>query len=113
MHRGDFLAGWRFHVDVQRLALTDVGASADCQVEEFFLRDFPDGLVEQFEVVRDGFDVLDGASVSFELVDDLWSPQVQFDEVSDEVRVDADEFSGEDSSSENIGVVRLETFVIA
>lgn len=102
-----------FLVEVQTLGLTNVGASGDGKVHHFLLTDLPHSLVDVFHVLRNLLDPLDTAIVGNDLVLDGGGPEVELDQVSHEVLVDADELTREDSSSVDVRGERLETLVVA
>jgi len=55
---------------------------------------------------------LNRSSLSLELVDDISVPSVLFDQISDKMRVDADELSSQNSSSVEVGIVWLEALIV-
>lgn len=50
-------------MDVERLGLVDKGTSVGGEVDDGFLADLPDGLVDRLELGRDAGNVLDGTAV--------------------------------------------------
>ena len=66
------------------------------------MADFPDRLVNLFNLGWDFLDPLHAAIVSNNLVFDRSVPEVELDQISYEVLVDADEFSRENSSSVDV-----------
>lgn len=88
VHACELGKGWVGDVDVEGLALVDEGAAISGHVDEGALGEFPDGFVEFFDVVRDDVDVLDGPSVEDDLLLDILGPELEPDEVPEEVFVD-------------------------
>ena len=89
-------------VQVETLRLADIWTSGDSQIHHFLLADFPDCLVNLFNLSWDFLDSLHAAIVSNNLVFDRSVPEVELDQISYEVLVDADEFSRENSSRVDI-----------
>lgn len=75
--------------------------------------DLPNRFVEHLDVIWDLFYSLNGTIISDQLVLDIRSPKIEFDQIFDEVLIYADELSSQYSSSVYIGSERLEAFIIA
>jgi hypothetical protein len=58
MHRREFVHVWLSNVNIQRLRLIDECTSIGSHVDDHFLRDFPNCFVQRFDIIRNGFDVL-------------------------------------------------------
>lgn len=58
MHAGQFAIVWLGDVDVQGLALVDVGATISCHLEDGLLGDLPHCFVQLLQVVRDPLNIL-------------------------------------------------------
>lgn len=63
VHAGELAIVGLSNVDVQGLALVDEGPSVCRHLQDGFLRDLPNSLVELLQVIRDLRDVLEGAGV--------------------------------------------------
>lgn len=74
VRRGQLIVRGLCHVDVQALRLADEGSSCASQVDQGFLRDLPNILVEVFQVLWDRLDFLDTAIVSNQLVPHIIIP---------------------------------------
>lgn len=70
-------------MDIQALRLADEGATVGSEVEDLLLRDFPDGLVDGLDVVRNLGDVLDGTVVGDDTVLHVVVPEVEADELAE------------------------------
>jgi hypothetical protein len=66
------------------------------------LGNLPDGLVDPLQVLRDFADALDTAVACNDLVFNFRGPQIEVDQVPDEVLVHTDELSGKNTSCVNI-----------
>ena len=64
VRRGQLVEGWVGHVYVEALRLADEGGASTGQVDERFLGDLPDRLVEVLEVLGKSLDFLDTSIVS-------------------------------------------------
>lgn len=53
MHAGQFAIVWLSNVDIQRLALVNVGATICCHLEDGLLGDFPHSLIQLLQIIRD------------------------------------------------------------
>ena len=121
MHGGDLCEGWILQVDVQGLALVDERSSADGQVDQLLLRQFPDCPEELSGLFRDLLDALDGAVLGQDLVSDLAVPEVLKSDKRayhahqdlNQMLVDADELSTQDSSGVQVGGDGLEGLGVA
>ena len=100
-------------MDVHRLALVHVCAAVCSHVEDVALFDFPCGLVECLDVVRDSFDALNGTLMTKNFVFDTDAPKIKSNQVSDKVLVENNEFTREGSSHIEIGCEGFEAFVIS
>ena len=65
VHASQFAVVRLGDVYIQRLALVDVRAAVGGHLENGLLGDLPHGLVEGFQVVRDGVDVLTRRQTSY------------------------------------------------
>lgn len=63
MHTRQLSHGWCLQMNIQALTLANESSTICCQVENFFLADFPDGLIDCLYVVWDGCNILDGTIV--------------------------------------------------
>ena len=102
MHARQLAERRALQVDVQALALADEGAAVCCEVQYFLLGDFPDGLVDRLDVVRYGWDVLNGAIVCDDHVLHVVIPESEVDELAEEPWADNLEFSSKDTPSVNV-----------
>jgi len=62
------------HKDVETLRLANIRSPRSCKIDQLFLRNLPDGLVQVFKVLRQFFDLLDATVVGDKLVSDVVIP---------------------------------------
>jgi len=93
--------------------LANVGTSGDSEVDQSLLSDLPNGLVEKLEVSWNLIDVLNRSIIGNQLVLDRWYPKIDFDQILDQVFVDTNKFTCENSSGVHIGSEWLETFIVS
>ena len=110
---GRDLGGVRInHVDVEGLALVNVGASVGGHVQDALLLDFPRGLVHLANVLWDGFNGLDGPFVTENVVLHGQAPQVQRNEVLHQVLVQHHELTGQGPTNVQVGGEGFEALVV-
>lgn len=80
-------------MDVQALALADVGSSVRGQVEDLLLADLPDSLVDGLDVIRNTGNALDRPVVGDEHILHIIVPKPELDQLLEEPRADDLEFS--------------------
>lgn len=113
MHSGHLLENRVCQVQVKTLRLADVGSSANGQVNQLLLRNFPDSLVDLLNPVGDILDVLYTTIVCNDLVLDDRCPESNLRQVPHQVSVHADELTGEHTPRVNVRRERFEAFVVA
>lgn len=97
MHTGELTERRRLEVNVQRPRLANVGSAVGGEVEDLFLGDLSDGLVDCFDVIWDAGDILNRSVVRNDHVLHL-IPKVEVDEFAKEPAADHLEFAGEDAT---------------
>lgn len=85
MHRRQFRRGWLRHVHVERLRLTDVSTAIGGLVDDGLLLDFPHGLVQVLQFLRNGGHALNGATIADDLVADFSRPDTAVHKVLQQV----------------------------
>ena len=100
-------------VDVERLALVDVGAAVSRHVDEIFLWYLPHCAVEALEVVGYRVDILHGAVLRNDLVLELVAPQAAIGQVLEQVLIDNLEVAAEHAPRVDVARVGLERLVVA
>ena len=113
MHRGDLGGVGVHHVDVERLALVDVSTTVGCHVEDVALLDFPGGLVEVSDVLRNAVNALNGTLMAEDIVFHFQTPHVFSDEVAHEVLVQHNELARKGAANIEVGGEGLKTLVVA
>ena len=77
------------------------------------LLDFPNGLIQILEFLRDGRDLCNGAIVGDDFIPHIFIPRPQGDEILYQVFVDHSEFTGENPTDVDIRGDGPETLDIA
>ena len=89
---------------IQTLRLADVCAPISSEIEDFLLRNLPDGLVYCFDVSRDIGDVLDRAIMRDDHVLHVVIPKTEVDEFAEKPWANYLEFSSKDTASVDVAV---------
>lgn len=93
MHRAHLANIRILLIKIQTLGLTDVRASSNRQIHHSLLFDFPNSLINLFDIIRNLPNALDTSIVSNNSVFDFGGPQVQVNQVFNQMFVDTDELS--------------------
>lgn len=112
MHRCHFLMLWVWHIEIQRLWLTDIRASCNSEVQQLLLRDLPNCFVKFFQLGWDLLDVLDRPIVSYKLVLNLRDPKSDVDQISNKMFIHANKLSSQNSSSVNVCSKWLKALIV-
>mmetsp|Transcript_32807 Transcript_32807/g.64104 ORF Transcript_32807/g.64104 Transcript_32807/m.64104 type:complete len:261 (-) Transcript_32807:1788-2570(-) len=112
VHRGQLAHVGRRQEQVERLALVDEGASVCRHVDQHLLLDLPRRLVKLPDLRGDLLDALDAPLGRQHAVLHVRGPQVELDEVLEQVRVDDGEVPRHDPPAVQVAGVRLKALVV-
>jgi len=104
---------WVGLVQIQRLRLANEGSTANRQVDQVLLLDFPNRFVQLLDVGWDLRDILDRAVISHNLILDFRGPQIQSDQIAHQVLVDADKLARKHTTRVNVGREGFKGFIVA
>ena len=113
MHGCDLAHGRLLHVNVQRLRLVNEGTTVSSHLDDGALRDLPDSLVENLDLVRNVRDALDGSTLGNDAVLHVLGPETHVNKVLKQPRVDNLELSSEHTTGVDVRGVGLEALVVA
>lgn len=89
-------------MDVQALALANICATIRSEVDDLLLRDFPDGLVDGLDIVRDIWNLLDRATVGNDHILHLIVPELEVNKLAKQPRADDLELASEHTTSVDV-----------
>ena len=112
MHCGHFFEFWIWHVEVQRLRLANEGASCGSKINQASLWNLPNSLVEFFDMIWYLLDIQHGSIVSYKLILDIFRPQIDLDQIFNQMLVDTNKLTCQYSPCVHICSERLEAFII-
>lgn len=113
VHRGHLGEVGLRHVHIETLRLADVRSTSNGTVEENFLGDLPNSLIEELDICWDALDLLDTTVEGEHSVLNIRVPKTQLDQIIDEVGIHADELTSQYTSCINIRSVRLKAFIVS
>lgn len=134
MHGGELSIVRLSDVNVERLALINVGTAVSSHLQNALLRYFPHRLVQVFEILRNSLNVLkirkkaliskypnlelqkkylNGSPMGNDGSLDHFIPQPQLSQISEQVMVDDLEFAREHTASVDVGCVGLDALIVS
>lgn len=102
VHAGQLAHRWGSEVHIQTLALANERATVGSEVQNLLLGDFPDSLVDSFDVVGNVGNGLYRPIVGDNHVLHIIVPQTEIDEVAEQPGADNLEFSSEHTTSVDV-----------
>ena len=113
MHGRQLAGGRRIYKEIEGLRLADICAAVGCHIDDITLFDLPDGLVDLLDVLRDLIDVLDRAIVEDDLVLHVIVPEIEIDQVFQQMFVHYHEFTAEYPADIDVRCIWFEALVVA
>ncbi|KAG9533387.1 hypothetical protein KCU93_g70, partial [Aureobasidium melanogenum] len=102
VHAGNLTHSRSLHVNVERLRLVDEGTTVSGHLNNVTLAEFPNGLVQSLEVVRNVGNALDRTTVGNDAVLHVVRPKATVNKVLKQPRVDNLELSCEDTTGVDV-----------